>query len=145
MGLDINNYSSSYHTLHELRKFALNIEGNTDPLMCNESMSFKKSPCGQCVYCKLTGKLSIEERSSVTRFYAFIDHSDCEYGYISFSYFNIKEQNPDAVGEWDDLDELKREVEELNQHKNMLEGYLLEAWEAFYQDVTEAEHILEFH
>src|SRR4051812_17572157 len=133
MGLSINNYSSSYHTLQELRKFALKVEGNTTLLMCNEDDPFpNRSSCGQCIYCKLNGKSSIEERSAVTRYYALIDHSDCSYGYLSFSYFNIKEQNPKTVSRWDDLDELKREVEELNQHKNILEGYLLEAWEAFY-------------
>lgn len=134
MGLDINRYSYSYGTLQKLRAWALKIEGNSRKLWCYDYG--KQSDCGECIYCKLDGKTSVEERSAITKFYEFINHCDCDGGYGPIEYVNLK----NYIGMWGDLKKLKEEVGELNTHKESIsDAWIKKSWEDFYHDVMETD------
>ena len=133
MGLDINNYSRSYSTLQRLREYALRAEGNPKTL--------------------------IEVYSGApTAFDEFINHSDCEGGYISFTWFNINTIIASDATDTDrrnyilgNLDRLKDEMELLREaiETNLVDFgediYTKQAMMDFIEDVEEEEMLLRFH
>lgn len=137
MGLAINNYDYSYSRLHQLRQFALDVEGNEKKLMCRDYGTIKN--CGLCIYC------GVDNNISITKYNELINHCDCDCdgGYISFNMFGIKEILDEKKVLWGNLDKLKEEVEELNKHTNQL-GDLLKVWQDFYDDVMSEEYVLMF-
>jgi hypothetical protein len=141
MGLDIGEYHASYHELHRLRQFALDVEKNKKKLMCRDYHEIEN--CGKCIYCALDNIKDEKEIKGITKFYEFINHSDCDGGYISFKTFGINKLPKETIG-WGNLDELQKEVKELNKHKRVLKDWDLTSWEAFYRDVILARGILEF-
>lgn len=126
MGLDIDGYSRAYSTLQRLRRIALEIEGNEATL--------------EEVY-----------RGAPTKFDQFINHSDCEGGYISFSSFSIRtiiyDDNHYMLG---DLDALREEMEiireALDNDHPAFDGRDgdKDAMEDFVIDVEESGIILQF-
>ena len=135
MGLTIKRYSRSYHGLHILRTAALRVEGidmNTQDFYYADPSKIK------------------------TKFPQFIIHSDCDGIYISKSskqYDNLykkwkrlSDDENDFRCLFGDLDELKKEVIELNKSiKNHLsDDFDKDSWDDFYQDVMNARKILEF-
>ena len=146
MGLVINNYSYNYGTLQSLRRWALLVEKNKRKLMCFDYgvNKLNSERCKKCVYCNLNGVLENKKRKEIVEFYEFVDHSDSDGGYISFSLFGIKESPEKIHGEWGDLDRLKAEVKELDKHTKSLNGKLLNAWNDFKTDVYRSRDILIF-
>ena len=134
MGLDINDYSASYGQLHRLRQFALDVEFGKGKVDLHE------------LYDKLPDE-DYDKFKKETKFYEIINHSDCDGGYIDLKKMGLKIKNEDKFRKslmWGDLNKLKEEVEELNKHKEILEGWDLQSWDMFYSDVTEAVGILWF-
>ena len=130
MGLDINRYSYGYSTLHELRARALECEKSKYHLdsLNEESVLYFYSICGD-----------ISGISDKTKYPEFINHSDCESGYIIDATMRQRKEG------WGDLDLLKKEVIELNDFmvKTLDERYL-GAWKCFIDDVENAYDILIF-
>lgn len=139
MGLDISDYSYNYAALHHLRQAALDIEGRGRKLRCEDYG--KEDHCGKCAYCKLDHAKTVAEQKKVTRFYEFINHSDCDGGYLSFSRFGVTKKRD---SEWGDLDELKKEVKKINKKIKVSSGWQ-EVWNSFNDDVENAGDILRFH
>lgn len=120
MGLSINNYQSSYSTLHRLRRIALLIEENSHTL--EEIYDVKGS----------------------TRFNEFINHSDCEGGYISYKTFGIKDYKDESYM-CGDLDKLKKEVEEIKENLDRFENPMdRRMMENFIKDVEDSKYVLVF-
>lgn len=136
MGLSIDTYSSSYRTLHVLRQFALDVEENPVKLWCYDYGD--STNCGKCVYCL------IDDNPSMTKFHEFINHSDCDGGYISYSQFGI-DKSEMKIESWGDLDKLKEEVEELDKRKDLVPDGYRDIWADFVEDVRNADHTLTFH
>ena len=129
MGLGIKKYGYSYSTLHLLRQLALKYEN-----------------------IEIDIRSFYEQTLVTTKFKQFILHSDCDGLYISKTskqYEKIKSEIIRRYGQLEfyfgDLDELKREVQELNNYvlKNT-KGYLQNAWIDFYDDVMSSKKILRF-
>ena len=120
MGLAINNYRYSYSRLHRLREWALKVENNKNSLK------------------------EIYENKGRTKFDEFINHSDCDGGYISFNKFGITQIKNNNDFLWENLDKLREEVEELNRHKETLEDSDLESWNNFYNDITDSQDVVVF-
>ena len=146
MGLAINKYSYRYSILSSLRRWALTVENNKRKLACFDYgvKDFKGDRCGKCIYCALHGNLSVKGREKIVKFYEFIDHSDSDGGYISFSRFGIEKLSDKVIGFWGDLDQLKSEIEELDKHTKTLNEKYHSAWKDFREDVFESEDILRF-
>lgn len=140
MGLDIVEYGYGYGTLHVLRQWALTVGGSKLKLDCEGA----QRDCGKCAYCKLSKAKYFDERAKITKFYEFIDHSDCEGGYISFGKFGIKNPSSLLRCEWGDLDKLQEEVKELEKHEEKIPESYKQAWEDFKEDVNGSDVFLRF-
>lgn len=142
MGLAIDNYKYSYSTLQDLRKFALDVEKNSRKLACKD---YDKCE-GQCVYCSLSKCVSIQDFYKVTKFPAFINHSDCDGGYFNFTdrKVDINNYSPQSWLMWADLNLLKVEMAELKQYSDKLDFHLKNAFDDFYDDVMNSTKILKF-
>ena len=132
MGLLIKNYNYNYHTLQELRRFALKVEKN--PLTLEQ------------VYEKLN-ELEPKDWHKVTMFSEFINHSDCDGGYVSLNNLGLKIEdekkfrNHNIIG---DLDLLKVEMKWLNGYADLMTSELRQAFEDFKEDVEQEGYFLEF-
>ncbi len=138
MGLDINNYSASYSQIHRLRAWALKVAKKKFKLMCSDYG--KMDGCGKCAYCRLSQVDTAKGWGKLVKFYEFINHSDCEGGYISLKKLGLKVVDAKKFKDnlWGDLDRLVVEVRELNKHKKELKNWNRTTWDSFYSDVMQA-------
>ena len=106
--------------------------------------------CKKCVYCNLTDAKSIQDIEEITKYWALINHSDCDFGYVSFEYFGINQDKYpcEKFMEWGNLDRLKKELKWLKNEDNR-QLWRKDIWDAFeelYEDVMENPYpVLEFH
>lgn len=121
MGLDINSVTNggymvanyermgSYGSIHILRKWLLvNEEGNSQELV---NTAYTQIFLGDSRH-NYWNDLKIEKYPS------FINHSDCDGGYISFKIYEIKESYNQVS--WGNLDKLRTELEQMGKiRKNM--------------------------
>lgn len=118
MGLDINKYSSSYHTLHMIRKWVIEcVEKNPIDYKC----PIFDNACGKCMCCLYEQRKDV---TSLTKFPELIFHSDCDGGY----------KDPVTDNErcglmWGSLAALKNEIKLLKKFekdipKNIKQSYL---------------------
>jgi hypothetical protein len=126
MGLNIKKYSYGYSMLQRLREGALQVEKNLGTL-----------------------KQVYKDDNFNTKFTAFIEHNDCEGGYLSKTSKKFKEIEKYS-NDWYDwghsLEDLKKECDILNQEiYKYLSGVEFKAWQDFYSDVKSAKKILKFH
>lgn len=138
----VNSYSYTYHALHVLRRWALNkVAKKPYKLMCRDYD--KPVPCALCAYCQLTQAETTKEQEKLVKFYEFINHSDCDDGYLSFSSFDIPSTKTLDNG-WGNLDRLKEEVAELDKHRKTLPKGYENVWRDFKNDVDRSVDRLEF-
>jgi len=95
---------------------------------------------------------SLEEvyKGRPTKFYEFIHHSDCEGGYISYMFFDIKPKKRNYL--CGNLDELKLEMVLLGKLLGIDEdtpydpnNHTINAMVEFISDVVNADNVLEYH
>jgi hypothetical protein len=142
MGLGINNYHYSYHTLHALRRWALTVEKNPRNLMCEDYGYgvLEHNTCGKCVYCLLNKtKRVIAEEKKITQFTEFINHSDCEDYYIAYKKSPVIREFKKG-----NLTELKKEMIILKKNIKSIPADLKKPFLDFYKDVMEENNILKF-
>ncbi|MBW2969041.1 hypothetical protein KY314_02910 [Candidatus Woesearchaeota archaeon] len=147
MGLHINKYRYSYRILQKLREYALKSEHNKSCIFC-EDLERAYSELDKIDFTK---KDWDKKEKELTSYPNFINHTDCNGGYISCKNIGVSLiPSADRIF-WRDLDELKKEVEELSNNDIFLElcregsiSTIKCAWDDFYADVTECDDILRF-
>jgi hypothetical protein len=145
VGLDINIYSYSYRTLHRLREVALALHTDKYKLMCGDYGVLKN--CGKCAYCQVATITDYDEIKKICGFPEFIDHSDCDGGYISEQETNRTFANCNEVnGKWGSLDRLRDELNVLKQkfEKTTDDKILLKAFEEFCEDAFDCHGVMKF-
>ncbi len=114
----IDDRYGSYGRIHQVRKWVLEyVEGNPArdvELAYNYANSLSN---------RAWDDMKIEKCP------ALINHSDCDGGYISFSYFGIREtSNP---MDWADLDKLREELTELKLHREEMPAEVGKSFDDF--------------
>lgn len=145
MGLNINTYGYSYGVLHEIRAWALKVETNPRKLNCD--VVFGSERCGECVYCQFClVNCDINEWQKITKYWALINHCDCEGYYINLNKHGlaIKDFSLFYKSMMGDLEKLQEEVRELNEFSSSLSPWLVKPWQDFSSDVLEEEYLLKF-
>lgn len=146
MSLAIKNYDYSYSTLQQIRRWALTIEENPLKLQCKDYNIKSPDKCGTCIYCTLS-VTPFAKWHEITKFPEFINHSDCDGGYINTKALGLVVHNQEAFRKellWGDLKELQKEVQFLEKYEKYLNKSLVPAWSDFKRDVLSADKVVSF-
>ena len=88
-----------------------------------------------------------EEVKKITRFPEFINHSDCDGGYIALERLGLEIKDEGRFRDqvyWGDLDKLKKEIGELSKHEELLNESNRASWDNFKEDILKEDIMIQF-